>query len=78
MRFDLDVWIEFDGRLFRNLRIAWLVICNMIENARSTYQCLGLLDVLMSEEELAIQVGEIDGIEVYNVDLAETGENNVL
>jgi hypothetical protein len=42
------------------------------------YQCFGLLDVLIAEQELAIEVAEIDGVEVYDVNLAEAGENEVL
>lgn len=42
------------------------------------YQCLGLLDVLIAEQELAVEVAEIDGVEIYNVYLAEAGEDEVL
>jgi hypothetical protein len=45
---------------------------------RQTDQCFGLLDMLMSKEELAIQVGEIDGVKVDDVDLAEACKHEVL
>jgi len=41
-------------------------------------QCLGLLDVLIAEQELAVEVAEIDGVEVDDVYLAEAGEDEVL
>jgi len=44
----------------------------------STDQCLGLLDMRLPEEELAVQVREIDRIEVDDVDLAEACRDQVL
>jgi len=35
-------------------------------------------DVLLSEEELAVEVGHVDGVEVDHVDLAEAHEREVL
>jgi hypothetical protein len=43
-----------------------------------THQCLGLLDVLIAEQELPVEVAEIDGVQVDNVDLAEAGEDEIL
>ena len=43
-----------------------------------TYQCLRLLDMLIPEKELPIEVAEVDGVEVDNVDLAKAGEDKVL
>jgi predicted PilT family ATPase len=34
--------------------------------------------MLVAEEELAVEVAEVDGVEVDNVDLAEAGEDEVL
>lgn len=34
--------------------------------------------MLDTEEELAVQVGEIDGVQVDDVDVAEAGEEEVL
>lgn len=45
---------------------------------KQTHQCFGFLDVLEAEEELAVQVGEIDGVQVDDVDVAEAGEEEVL
>lgn len=45
---------------------------------RRTHQSLGLLDVLVAEEELPVQVGEVDGVEVNDVDFAEAGKHKVL
>ena len=43
-----------------------------------TYQGFRFFDVLMPEEELAIEIAEIDGVEIDNVDLTETCEYEVL
>ena len=34
--------------------------------------------MLIAEQELAVEVAEVDGVEVYNVNLAKAGENEVL
>lgn len=39
-----------------------------------TNQSLGLFDVLVTEEKLAVQVTEIDGVKVDDVDFAIAGE----
>lgn len=44
----------------------------------TAYQCFGLLNVLVAEEELAIEIAKINRVEVDNVDLAEAGEDEVL
>lgn len=46
--------------------------------AISTYQGLGLLDVLLTEEKLPIQIAQVDSIEINNVDFAKAGELEVL
>jgi len=33
--------------------------------------------VLIAEQELPIEVAQVDGVEVYDVDFAEAGENEV-
>lgn len=45
---------------------------------QETYQGLGLLDVLVSEEELTVEIAQVNGVEVDDVDLAVTGEHEVL
>jgi len=42
------------------------------------YQCFRLLDVLVAEQELAVEVAQVDGVEVDDVDFAKAGENEVL
>jgi hypothetical protein len=44
----------------------------------ATYQCLGLLDVLVAEQELPIQIAQINRVQVDNVYLAEASEHEVL
>lgn len=48
------------------------------EYPRRVYQGFGFLDVLVPEQELTVKVGEVDGVEVYNVDVSEAGEHQVL
>jgi hypothetical protein len=43
-----------------------------------THQCLGLLDMLMSKEELSVQVAEIDCIEIHDMNLSEASKNQIL
>ena len=47
------------------------------EGEGPTHQGLGLLDVFVSEEKLSIQVTQVNGIKINNVDLAEPGHNEV-
>lgn len=42
------------------------------------YQRFGLFDVLVAEEELAVQVAEVDGVEIDDMDLAKAGQGEVL
>ena len=42
------------------------------------HQRFRLLDVLLSEEKLPIQVAEIDGVQIDDVDVAESGQDEVL
>jgi hypothetical protein len=44
----------------------------------STHQGLGLLDVLSAEQKLPVEVAQIDGIQIDNVDLPEAREDEVL
>lgn len=38
----------------------------------------GLLDMFMSKEELTVEVAEIDGVQIDDVDLAKASEDEVL
>ena len=81
--FDLDMGVELPRRGFGDLRdgswdqpgagdsrdgLLWT----------ESYQSLGLLDVFLSEEELTIQIAQINRVKIHDVDLAETGEDQVL
>jgi hypothetical protein len=44
----------------------------------SPYQGLGLLDVLITEQKLPVEVAQIDGIQIDNVDLPKAREDEVL
>jgi hypothetical protein len=45
---------------------------------RLTYQSLGLLNVLVSKQKLAIEIRKIDSVQIHNVNLAEAGQNQIL
>ena len=42
------------------------------------YQSLRLLDMSVSEEELAVEVGKINGVEVNDVNVAKTCGDQIL
>ena len=44
----------------------------------ATCQCFALLYVLLPEEKLAVEIREVDGVEIEESDIAETSEHNVL
>lgn len=44
----------------------------------SSYQGFRFLDVFLSEKELSIEVREVDGIEIDDVDFREASEDEVL
>lgn len=43
-----------------------------------THQCFGFLDVFEAEQELAVEITQIDCVEVDDMDFAESGEQEVL
>ena len=67
-----------------NVELGFLYVCVVcfqldigIELARRFFghDGLGLLDVLHAEQELPVEVAQVDRIQVHQVDLAETGED---
>ena len=78
VRFDLDVGVELARRLFCNLSPALARLHLYLILLLLAHQCLGLLDVLVAKQKLAVEVAEVDGVEVDNVDLAKAGEDEVL
>lgn len=42
------------------------------------HQSLGLLDMLLTKEELTVEVAEVDCVQINDVDLAEAGEDKIL
>jgi hypothetical protein len=43
-----------------------------------TNQRLGFLDVLVSEKELSVEIAQINGIEVNDMDFPKPAENKIL
>ena len=50
----------------------------MAFGGKLTYECLGLLYMFETKEKLAIQVTQIDCVEIDDVNFAKTGEEEVL
>lgn len=46
-------------------------------NQRASHQSLGLFYMRMSEQELAVEIGEINGIQIYHVDLSKASTDQV-
>lgn len=63
-----------------DVRMMCLDLDARIELLRSFFghQCLGLLDVFVTEKELSVQVAQVNGVEVDDVNFAESKENEVL
>jgi hypothetical protein len=76
MRNDFDVGVELPSSLLCDLDPPLAPLSPA--PYRSSYQSLGLLDVLMPEEELSVEIREVDRVEVDNVDFAKAGEGEVL
>lgn len=80
VRNDLDVRIELLRRILGHLYIrqhSFVRLGSRVSGV-SPYQCFGPSDMLVSEEELAVEVTEVDCIKVDNVNLRETGQGEVL
>ena len=43
-----------------------------------TYQCLTVLDIFLSEEELSVKIRQVDGIEVEERNVPEACEHDIL
>jgi hypothetical protein len=49
-----------------------------LQDGLPRHRRLGLVHVALAEEELPVQVGHVDGVEVDDVDVGEAGEHKVL
>jgi hypothetical protein len=75
---DLDVGVELARRLFRNLLLVSAHAQFPLLYSSRTHQRLGLLDVLIAEQKLPVEIAEIDGVQVDDVDLAKACEDEIL
>ena len=48
----------------------------MVED--KTHQSLGFLNMFMPEEELPVQIAQIDGVKIHNMNLTEASEDEIL
>jgi hypothetical protein len=78
VRLDLDVRVEPARRLFRNLVASHISCCSSTWGFQTTHQRLRLLDMLVAEQKLAIQITQIDRVQVDNMDFAKAREHQVL
>lgn len=79
---DIDVGVKLSSRLLCDLdeRKAWLAMVRLLRGGgwRQTHQGLGLFNVFVPEQELAVEVGQVNGVEIHDVDVAEAGKHEVL
>ena len=75
--FEPDVRVELGSGFFRNLSSGIVNVAQSLCEC-DTNQSLRLFDVFMTEEELAIEVAEIDGVKIDDVDLTEASEDKIL
>lgn len=62
MGFDADIGVESKGRFFGNLGIKYER--RDCSNEGRTYMCLGFFDMVLLEEELTVEVGDVNGIKI--------------
>ena len=67
---DLDRGVELVGRFFGDLVVSAIARDDLTDR---THQSFRLLDVFLSEQELAVKIAEIDCVEVDHMDFAEAG-----
>lgn len=48
------------------------------QHLECTHNCFTLLNILLSEQKLTVEVGEIDGIKVKKGDMAKSDQDDVL
>lgn len=81
MRLQLDVGVEFARCFLRNLRDSppsAPFLPSGGGGGAPPYHGFRLLDVLHAEQELAVEIAQVDGVQVDDVDLAEAREDEVL
>jgi hypothetical protein len=78
IRLNLDIRIEHERRVFRNLSLSASPGLIPLSISSMTHQSLGLLDMLVAKQELPIEVAQINCVQIDDVDLAEAREDQVL
>lgn len=76
--YDVNIGVELGSRLFRNLSGRQRMRGHLCFTRLLAYQRLGLLDVFVAKQELAIEVAQVNGIQVDDMNLAKASENQVL
>lgn len=69
------VGLNFEAASFATYEL--VISCTIVE-MNIANQCLGLLNVLLTKQKLAIEVAEIDRVQINNVDLTKTCKNEIL
>ena len=75
--FKVDVWIEFASCVLGDLLKESELLRKWVSTVK-TNQGLRLLNVLMSEQKLAVEIAQVDGVEVNNMDFHESSEDEIL
>lgn len=50
----------------------------LVGSLRSSYQGFRAFDMFLSEEKLAVEIAEVDSVEVHNMDFPEPSKDEVL
>lgn len=74
---ELHIWVELVRRFLSHL-CPQLSVYVFLSYSHLTNQSLRFLDMLVPEEELPVEVAQIDGVEVNNMDFAEAREDQIL
>ena len=74
---DTNIRIEIFDALSCDLR-AKIRTSSLVHNGGETYQRLALFHVLFSEEELAIEIRQVNGVKVQQRNVSESSEDDVL
>lgn len=78
IRLDLDIRIESARRLFRNLSPSQRMPYNLTSQHRIiTHQSLALLDMLAAEQKLAVEITQVNRIQIDDMNLAEARKHQI-
>ena len=76
--FELDIGVEFAGSVLCDLETVLTQALLDGGDQETSDQCFWLLYMFISEEELSIEIAQVDGVEIDDVNFAEAGQDEIL